>query len=88
MLGKWQKLVMEALDRGEKVTVHSHQECKCFGSEDLFEEFIFLGWSFGVSVGDYPREAKQYANHKRIKKPPKKEVEELEPELVGCEESD
>lgn len=57
LLGELHRKVLEAFDRGEKVSVHLHQEETCFGDPELLFDMIYQGWTFGVSVGDYPKEA-------------------------------
>lgn len=56
LLDEWKDKVVEAYDRGEKVSLHVHQEMNCFGDPDVFFEMIYQGWTFGVSVGDFPKE--------------------------------
>lgn len=63
-LFEWVETVLEAYDRGERINIHSHQEVKYLGDPDLLNEFIYQGWSFGASIGDYPKDA---LNHKRKK---------------------
>lgn len=53
----WAEAVLEAYDRGDRVNIHSHQEVKYLGDPDLLNEFIYQGWSFGVSLGHYPKTA-------------------------------
>jgi hypothetical protein len=56
MLDELKEKVVSAYDRGEKVSVHLHQEKTAFGDPDLLFDMIYQGWTFGLSVGDYPKE--------------------------------
>lgn len=64
LLDQHKKMVMEAYDKGESINIHSHQQIKPFGCVGLIEEFIFQGWTFGVSIGQYPMD---YVRRKREK---------------------
>ena len=75
MLDDWRRLVLEAFDRNDSVAVHSHQECRVFGEPELFSEFVFQGWSFGVSSGDYPKQKTSDPRMKRGR--PKAEKREV-----------
>jgi hypothetical protein len=55
-LDQQRKDVMDALDQGGMVTLHSRTEMKEFQYGLIpFTDFLYEGWTFGVTIGPYPR---------------------------------
>lgn len=55
------KSVLDSYDAGMAVSLHTHNSVQEVGPEFLFgqlvHDFRHTGWTFGVSVGEYPRGA-------------------------------
>lgn len=50
------KRVLEAYDRGEIVRIHTHNEySEVVNVHRQVCDLRFDGWTFGVSVGEYPK---------------------------------
>lgn len=57
-LDRMKENVLGVIDRGGMVTLHSRTEMKEFEFGHLGNrDFLFTGWTFGVSAGEYPKRA-------------------------------
>ena len=57
ILDNFKESALRVLDQGGSVTVHTHHSLKemVFGPIEVASDFLYTGWSFGLSIGDFPR---------------------------------
>lgn len=47
--------VLEKFDAGQPLTIHTHNTLEPMSYHSVAFDFLYKGWTFGVSFGDFPR---------------------------------